>query len=190
MLPLLLAVAVATGDAAEERPRAEKEKRWNVARDVAAVVPVGLGSNDAGPMIGPLVRIGFEATPSIEVGVRSGYLYGLDKPISDDRVTALSSIPIVVTVRWFVLGKSVGPYLAAEGGASLLRRRYRSLGESELLSLDFDAQESKWTASATAGIGWVVSRKVPIDLRGEVAAVDLVTGRAAVGATAGWTIYF
>jgi len=188
MLPLLLAIAVAGGDAANERP--EKEKRWNVARDFAAVVPVGLGSNDAGPMIGPLVRVGFEATPSIEVGVRSGYLYGLDKPLAEDRVTALSAIPIVASVRWFVLGKSVGPYLAAEGGASLLRRRYRSLGESELLALDFDAQESKWTASATAGIGWVVSRKVPIDLRGEVAAVDLVAGRAALGATAGWTIYF
>jgi hypothetical protein len=36
----------------------------------------------------------------------------------------------------------------------------------------------------------VISRKVPVDLRGEVAALDLAGGRVAVGATAGWTIYF
>jgi hypothetical protein len=114
-------------------------------------------------------------------------------------MTALSSIPIVASARAFVaastFGAGVGPYLGIEAGANVLRRRYRTAAESGLLELDFHAKESKWTASTTLGIGWVISRGVPIDLRAQIAAIDLFSGRGAanaitVGATAGWTIYF
>lgn len=174
-------------------------KRWSVARDFAAALPVGAIAADSGPMVGPLVRIGFQATPNLELGMRSGYLYGLDKEIAPGQATALSSIPIVASARWFLaataFGAGVGPYAGVEAGANLLRRRYRTTAESGLLELDFDAKESKWTAGTTVGVGWVFSRKVPIDLRAQIAAIDLLSGRGAtnaiaVGATAGWTIYF
>lgn len=163
------------------------------------MLPVGPIAADSGPMVGPLVRLGFQATANLELGMRSGYLYGLDKEIAAGQVTALSSIPIVASVRWFfaghVFGPGVGPYAGVEAGANLLRRRYRTTAESGLLELDFDAKEEKWTAGTTAGVGWVFSRKVPIDLRAQVAAIDLFSGRGAtnavaLGATAGWTIYF
>jgi hypothetical protein len=184
---------------APTRPAGGTEKRWSVARDLTAAIPVGSAAVDSGPMLGPLVRLGFQMTPNFELGMRSGYLYGLDKEIAPGHVTALSSIPIVASARWFFaagfFGSGAGPYGGVEGGANLLRRRYRTTGESGLLELDFDAKESKWTAGATAFAGWVVSRKVPIDLRAQIAAIDLFSGRGAanaiaVGASAGWTIWF
>lgn len=169
--------------------------RWSVARDLAAVLPLGPVAVDAGPMLGPLVRLGYQATPRLEVGMRSGYLYGLDKDIGGGQVTALSAVPIVASARWFFAGEGVGPYVAVEIGANLLRRRYRTTAESGLFEIDFDAKESRWTAAANAGAGWVLSRKMPIDLRAHVAALDLVSAQGpthaiAVGATAGWTIFF
>jgi hypothetical protein len=187
---------------AQEKPEpqaASSEKRWSVARDLTAAIPVGAIAADSGPMLGPLVRLGFQLTPNLELGMRSGYLYGLDKEIAPGQVTALSSIPIVASVRWFFgagfFGSGAGPYAGVEGGANLLRRRYRTTAESGLLELDFEAREAKWTASTTAFAGWVISRKLPIDLRAQVAAIDLFSGRGAanaiaVGASAGWTIWF
>lgn len=169
--------------------------RWSVARDLAAVLPVGPIASDSGPMLGPLVRLGFQATSRFEVGVRSGYLYGLDKEIGDGRVTALSAIPIAACARLFFVGEGIGPYVAIEVGANVLRRRYRTVAESGLFEIDFAARESHWTAGANVGAGWVLTRRLPIDLRAHVAALDLLDGRGAmhaiaVGATAGWTIYF
>lgn len=177
----------------------DAEKRWSVARDLTANVPVGAIAADSGLMLGPLVRLGFQATPNLELGMRSGYLYGLDKEIAPGQVTALSSIPIVASVRWFFaagsFGSGAGPYAGIEAGANLLRRRYRTTAESGLFELDFDAKESKWTGGSTASLGWVVSRRIPIDLRLQVAALDLFGGKGAtnamaVGASAGWTFYF
>lgn len=42
--------------------------RWSVARDLAAVLPVGAAAVDAGPMLGPLVR---PATRRLPRGARS-----------------------------------------------------------------------------------------------------------------------
>jgi hypothetical protein len=202
-LTALSAPALAQDAQEPDRPQAvtkgASEKRWSVARDFTAAIPVGAIAADSGPMVGPLVRLGFQATPNLELGMRSGYLYGLDKEIAPGQVTALSSIPIVASARWFFaagfFGSGVGPYAGIEAGANLLRRRYRTTAESALLSLDFDARESKWTGGSTASVGWVISRKVPIDLRAQVAAIDVFSGKGAfdavaVGASAGWTIYF
>lgn len=62
-----------------------------MARDLAAQVPVGAASADAGPMLGPLVRLGLQATDHLEVGLRFGYLYGLDTPAGPETVTAAAS---------------------------------------------------------------------------------------------------
>ncbi len=170
-------------------------KRWSVARDLAAVLPVGALAADSGPMLGPLVRLGFQATSRVEVGMRSGYLYGLDKDVGADRMSALSAIPIFACARAFFLAEGVGPYAAVEIGANVLRRRYRSAAESGLFEIDLHAQESRWTAGADVGAGWVLSRKLPIDLRAQIAALDLLSSRGpthgiAIGGTAGWTIFF
>jgi len=139
-------------------------------------------------MIGPLVRVGFQATKNLELGMRGGYLYGLDKDIGGGTVTALSSVPIVATVRWFFVREAVGPYASLDAGVNLLRRRYRTTSESNVLDLDFHASENHWAPMATFGAGAVLSRRYPIDLRAQVSALDLHT--IAVGAAAGFPIYF
>src|SRR5262245_25571142 len=57
----------------------EDAKRWSVARDLVGLFPVGELANDTGPMGGPLARVGFQATRHLELGIRGGFLHGLDK---------------------------------------------------------------------------------------------------------------
>jgi hypothetical protein len=165
-------------------------KRFVVARDFAIVMPVGALSDESAAMYGPLVRLGFHVNDSFEVGVRFGYLRGFDKEV--DGVTgSLSSLPITATTRWFPLGDRSGPYAGAELGANVFRQVF-----SPRTSFWDVSADATWVRpSANVGFGWVWSRALPMDLRAQIASLDLFgkggpTGSLMVGLTAGWSFFF
>ncbi|MDF2692611.1 MAG: hypothetical protein K0S65_994 [Labilithrix sp.] len=166
------------------------EKRFVVARDFGLVVPVGPLSDDAAAMYGPLLRLGYHVNDSVELGIRAAYLRGFDKEIAG--VTgSLSSVPITASTRWFILGDRSGPYAGAEVGVNIFRQN-RSARTS---FWDVSADATWVRPSANLGVGFVWSRSLPIDLRGQVASLDLFgkggpTSTLVVGVTAGWSFFF
>src|SRR5687767_3719733 len=91
-----------TAESASPSTKPMTEKRSSIAGDVAGCCPVCELANDTGPMGGPLTRLGFQATRHLEVGLRSGFLHGLDKETAYGS-SAMSGVPILASVRWFVL---------------------------------------------------------------------------------------
>ncbi|MBX3215629.1 MAG: hypothetical protein KF850_26565 [Labilithrix sp.] len=178
-------------DAPEAQRRARQDpKRFVVARDFGIAVPVGALAEEAAPMYGPLVRLGFHLSDSVELGLRAGYQRGFDKTVAGAQ-GSLSSVPINASVRWFVLGDRSGPYAGAEAGVNVFR--HRAAPRTSFFDVGAD---STWARpSAKVGVGFVWSRALPIDVRAELASLDLVSrggpaGALALGATAGYSIFF
>ncbi|MCW5831931.1 MAG: hypothetical protein KIS78_05705 [Labilithrix sp.] len=172
------------------RPSRQDAKRFVVARDFGLTVPVGPLADEAAPMYGPLVRLGFHLSDSVEVGLRAAYQRGFDKSVAGVE-GSLSSVPFNASVRWFVLGDRSGPYAGAEAGANVFR--YRAAPRTSFFDVGAD---STWVRPcAGVGVGFVWSRAFPLDVRAQLASLDLVSkggpARAlAVGATAGYSFFF
>lgn len=166
-------------------------KRAVVARDFGIAVPVGAFADRAAPMYGPLVRLGYHVTESFEVGLRAGYQRGLDRDI-DGSTQSLSAVPINVSVRYFVLGDRSGPYAGFEAGVNVFRQRERA----RTSFWDVGADATWVRPCANVGVGWVYSKKFPVDLRVQVASLDLLSAgkgpvsSVAVGGTLGYSIFF
>lgn len=165
-------------------------KRFVVARDFAVSVPVGQLADEAAPMYGPLVRLGFHVNDSVELGVRAAYQRGFDKEVAG--VTgSLSAVPIHATSRWFMFGNRAGPYAGVDVGVNVFRQK-----RTERTSFFDIGADSTWVRpSANVGVGWVWSRSLPIDVRVQLAALDLASGdgpgRAlTVGVVGGYSIFF
>lgn len=178
---------------ANQEPKADPfaHKRAVVARDFGIAVPVGAFADRAAPMYGPLVRLGYHVTESFEVGLRAGYQRGLDREI-DGNTQSLSALPINVSVRYFVLGDRSGPYAGFEAGVNVFRQRERA--RTSIWDVGADAT---WVRPcANVGVGWVYSKKFPVDLRVQVASLDLLSAgkgpvsSVAVGGTLGYSIFF
>lgn len=172
-------------------PRQQKDsKRFVVARDFGLAIPFAHFANEAAPMYGPLVRLGFHPNDRIELGVRFGYQRGLDKEIAG--VTgSLSAVPVYASARWFALGDRSGPYAGLELGVNIFRQK----STARTSFWDVDADETWVRPSANIGVGYVWSRSLPIDVRAQVASLDLVRGNGPIdaltfGVTAGYSIFF
>ncbi len=179
-----------------ESAPAKKEKRWSVARDFAGLFPVGELADNTGPMGGPLARLGFQATTHLELGVRGGFLHGLEKQTSYG-TSAMSGVPVLASARWFALPHHEGPYLGVEFGTNILRRRheYDATARARTPESQILQDRTRVYVGGNIAIGVVVSKTLPIDLRFQASALDLVgNGKPfealAIGGTAGYTIYF
>jgi hypothetical protein len=188
--PLVFAPPVEADRAAMPRPPRRDSKPFVVARDFGLAVPVGHFTESAEAMYGPLVRLGFHVNDSFELGVRAGYQRGFEREIAGIK-TSLSMGLINASVRWFVLGDRSGPYTGAEVGVNVFRQKLTP--RTSIFDIDADATWAR--PGANVGIGFVWSRSFPLDLRAQVAAVDLLAkggpaNALALGVTAGYSIFF
>ena len=188
------AIATEPTPASADVPRAPRprkdDKRFVVARDFAVALPVGELADTAAAMYGPLVRLGFHVNDSFEIGVRAAYQRGFDKEVAG--VTgSLSSVPLYATGRWFLFGNREYLYAGVELGANIFREKHTRRTSFFDVSAD-----STWVRpSAGLALGFVWSRKAPVDLRAHVSSLDLIgkngpAGTLMVGLTAGYSIFF
>lgn len=162
-------------------------KRFVVARDFGVAFPIGAFTNEAAATYGPIIRVAYHLDDRVEIGGRIGYQRGFDKEIGG--VTgSLSSIPLYATARWFPLGDRSGPYGGLDVGVNVFRQK--DTGRTSFWDVGAD---STWVRpSANIGVGWVWSRTLPIDLRVQIASLDLLrpVSTVMVGAIGGYTIFF
>jgi hypothetical protein len=178
-------------DEPRRRPRQRHNaKRFVVARDFGLAVPVGQLAEEAATMYGPLLRLGFHVTDSFEVGIRAGYQRGFDKEVAG-APRSLSCVPIHASARWFVFGDRSGPYAGLEVGVNVFRQKLAR--QTSFWDVGADAT---WVRPSTnLGIGYVWSRSAPVDVRIQLAALDLLSkdgpaSALAIGVTGGYSIFF
>ena len=100
-------------------------------------------------------------------------------------------MPINAGVRWFVLGDRSGPYAGAELGASVFRQKRGP--RTSFFDVGADATWVRPSANVSAGFVW--SRAQPVDVRVQLASLDLVAkggpvNALAIGVAAGYSIFF
>ena len=183
--------ATETADEASPTPRPRHEdKRFVIARDFGLAIPVGPFADQAAVMYGPLLRLGYHPNDAVEIGIRAGYQRGFDRTV--DGVTgSLSSVPIYTSARWFARGHRAGPYVGGEIGANLFRQN-RTARTS---FWDVSADRTWVRPAADIGVGWVWSRALPIDVRVQLASLDLVSRHGPLddltfGVNAGYSSFF
>jgi hypothetical protein len=174
-------------DVARRSPRHSDAKRFVVARDFGIAVPVGELAEQAATMYGPIVRLGWHPNDSVELGLRAGYQRGFEKE-SGGVTRATSTIPVYLTTRWFPFGDRSGPYGGLDVGVNVFREK--TSPRSSFFDVSADATWAR--PSANAGVGWVWSRAVPIDLRVQLASLDLVAPAESltIGVVGGYSIFF
>ncbi len=189
-LSFLCAAVLFTGIAAADD--AADDKKVTVGADAHLLVPVGEFAENTAPAIGPLLRLGYRFLPELEVGVRSGYLLGLDKKYIN-LTTSFSIVPIWLGARYFVMEPGAGLYGAAEVGVNYGKRKVRGdiLGQAVEREGDFEGR-----FGFNVGAGYLISRAVPIDLRAQFSYLNLLGTRdgehaaLAIGFSAGYTATF
>ena len=190
MLTGLFLTTNATAQPADDAPK--PETRIGIGGDVLIVVPFGTLSDASGPLLGPMVRGGYRVKPPLEITARAGYLFGFGKDRGRGTTTSESLLPIWVGARYFVLDPHAGPYGAAEVGLNLLQLHI----DPDPGSVADDAKKLRARGGFDLGLGYVLSKRLPIDFRVQFTYFNLLgteTGDKAflgLGLSAGYTFAF
>lgn len=169
--------------AAAPAPSAE-DKKIAVGADLLFVLPVGTMSNLTGPMIGPVLRGGYRIIPPLELTARLGYLFAFGKSQGAGVSTSVTDVPLWLGARYFVQDWPAGPYAAAEIGMNFLTAHTPgpSYGDTR--------------AGFNLGVGYVVSKDLPIDLRLQFSYLNLIGAGSnegtllGIGLSAGYSLFF
>ncbi len=163
------------------------DKKMTLGIDAQFMLPIGDLADATGPQIGPLVRFGYRVIPALELTGRVGYLFGLSKEVGPFK-SSLSNIPIWVGARYFFMDAPAGFYGAAELAVNLMSAKIEAGGQS--------ASTSVTREGINLGIGYVISKELPIDLRAQFSLLNLLgketneTSFTAIGISAGYSFFF
>ena len=163
------------------------DKKMTLGIDAQFMLPVGDLADATGPQIGPLVRFGYRVIPALELTGRVGYLFGLSKEVGPFK-SSLSNIPIWVGARYFFMDAPAGFYGAAELAINLMSAKIEAGGQS--------ASTSVTREGINLGVGYVISKELPIDLRAQFSLLNLLgketneTSFTAIGISAGYSFFF
>jgi hypothetical protein len=173
---------------------AAPEKKLSVGGDLQFVLPVGDFSDATGPLIGPVVRVGYRVAPAAEVTGRIGFLYGISKSETVDTGLGtvsvsygVNDIPVWIGGRYFFMQPDAGLYGAAEVGLNVLKGHADGGGTSG---------NSQTRFGFDVGVGYVISPELPIDFRLQFTHFNLLgteTGEKSLfglGLSAGYTASF
>jgi hypothetical protein len=187
---------------AEEQQEAEDsgtDKKIGLGGDLALMFPLGDLADGTGPMIGPLLRGGYRVIPPLELTARIGYLVGLSKDQSQTlpggTVSAsshLTDIPIWLGARYFFMKDNpmAGVYGAAEIGMNFMT----SSGSEQFGGRSIDFSDAVNRFGFDLGVGYVISRELPIDFRLQYTMLNLIgresgeTTAHTLGLSVGYTL--
>jgi|GEM_PF-702438 len=157
--------------AAEPAPAADDDKKIGIGGDLLFVVPLGDLADASGLQIGPVVRGGYRVMPNLELTARIGYLIGLKKErtinfgVGSATVsTGFNLIPIWAGARYFFMEPQAGVYGSAELGLNILAPTVS----------DGNAGDSITRIGANLGVGYVISKELPIDIRAQFLMYNLL----------------
>jgi hypothetical protein len=176
----------------------EADKKIGLGIEAQFLIPLGDFGKASGPLIGPLVRFGYRVIPNLELTARLGYLFGLGKtpdgaPAGADVSVHTNLIPIWIGGRYFIMEPYAGLYGAAEIGVNLLSAGGSVAGKS------IDSKSST-REGFNLGVGYVISKDLPIDIRAQFSMLNLLGKDStagvdeptaiAIGISAGYTFQF
>lgn len=144
----------------------EADKKIGIGGDIQFMLPLGDLGDASGPLIGPVLRAGYRVTPPLELTLRIGYLFGLSKETGPVK-TSISMIPIWVGARYFFMEPYAGVYGAAELAVNMITPHAEVGGTS----VDGD---SSTRFGANLGVGYVISKDLPIDIRAQFMLLNLL----------------
>ncbi|HTQ45157.1 MAG TPA: outer membrane beta-barrel protein [Polyangiaceae bacterium] len=169
------------------------DKKITVGADVLFVLPVGNLSDDTGPQIGPLLRGGYRIMPQLELTARIGYLFAFGKTQNPtpqySASTSITDIPVWLGARYFLMDAPAGLYGAAEIGMNFLNASY-TVNPGNVQKSTGDTR-----AGFNLGVGYVISKDLPIDLRLQYSYLNLVGSSGegplmGIGLSAGYSFFF
>ncbi len=175
----------------------EADKKIGIGVEAQFMLPIGDFSDSTGPQIGPLVRFGYRVIPALELTARTGYLFGIGKTpkgaaAGSDTSISVSNIPIWLGARYFFMEPYAGLYGAAELAINLMTAHVSAGGLS--------ASEGQTREGFNLGVGYVISKDLPIDIRAQFSMLNLlgkndVAGVSeptllAIGISGGYTFQF
>lgn len=176
----------------------EADKKIGLGLDLQFMLPLGDLSDATGPLIGPLFRFGYRVIPPLELTGRIGYLFGLGKDqgagLGGKISSSVSDIPIWVGARYFFMEPYAGLYGAAEIGANIVKVHYSPDLPSSPLTDELTKARTRF--GFNLGVGYVISKDLPIDIRAQFTDLNLIgtdTGEkalTAIGLSVGYTFQF
>ena len=159
--------------AAEPAPAAggDDEKKIGVGADLQFVLPLGDFGDASGPLIGPVLRVGYRVMPPLELNLKAGFLYGLTKEQGAGAFTAdvgVNIIPISIGGRYFFIDPNAGLYGGLDIALNLIQPK-ASIGGTSVSGLD-----SSTRIGTNLGVGYVISKELPIDIRAQFMMFNLL----------------
>lgn len=148
----------------------DAEKKTTVGADVLVLLPISELRDLTGPLIGPVLGAGYRTGGSLELTLRTGYLYGttIDHLAGNTR---LSVIPVWAGARYFIFHPDAGLYGAGELGLNVLLPTLERPPGAQFFEDPADRPAVR--VGANAGIGYVISKDVPLDIRGQLTLLSL-----------------
>ena len=177
----------AGGTAPANDSASSDDKKMTLGIDAQFMLPIGDLADASGPQIGPLVRFGYRVIPALELTGRVGYLFGLSKDQGLFK-SSVSNIPIWIGARYFFMDAPAGFYGAAELAVNLMSAKVEAGGQSASTSITREG--------INLGVGYVISKELPIDLRAQFSLLNLLgketneTSFTAIGISAGYSFFF
>lgn len=136
-----------------------------VGLDAFVAFPLGDFADQAGPMLGATLRGGVMVSPGFEVGAGAGYAVGTTKKTisSDfDVQRSVSFVPVWIDGRYYVSRTPEGFYGTLEVGLEMLMGK---VSVTDRTGFHFEQSDSEMRLGVNAGLGYVVSRSLPVDFR-------------------------
>lgn len=166
--------------AAEPAPAAggDDEKKIGIGADLQFVLPLGDFGDASGPLIGPVLRAGYRVMPPLELNLKAGFLFGLTKERSIGPVTAdtgVNIIPISIGARYFIMEPQAGLYGGLDIALNLISPK------ASVNGTDVSGLESSTRLGTNIGVGYVISKELPIDIRAQFMIFNLLLKEDAAG---------
>jgi hypothetical protein len=177
----------------------EADKKIGLGVEGQFMLILGDIGKQTGPQIGPIVRFGYRVIPNLELTARTGYLFGLGKTpdgAPSGVSTSISNIPIWLGARYFFMEPYAGLYGSAELAVNLMTIH----SSGNVGGVDFSGSKGFTREGFNLGVGYVISKDLPIDFRAQLSMLNLLGKDSApgvdeptalaIGLSAGYTFQF
>ena len=165
-----------------------------IGADLQAIIPVGDLSDATSFMIGPLVRGGYRVIPQLELTGRLGYIHGFGAESAPNFSSSLGVIPIWAGARYFFQEgeRPAGAYAGGELGINILRSSVSYDGPTVPGAPTISGSDTEARVGLNLSGGYIISRELPIDLRGQLSFLNLFDGDTTligIGVSAGYSFF-
>lgn len=169
-------------------------RRFSLGVEGQMLVPVGDLSEDSGLLLGPVVRFGYRVARPVELTASAGYMFGLTKSTGTSPIQGeggLNLVPLMVGGRFFFFPETEperssdrdlnrphrysGLYLSTEVGLNLI------IPKAEVNGKSVENLDTRPRFGGNAGLGYIISKRLPIDVRAQFSLLNLFGKEDQVG---------